>query len=310
MPPDRFAPYSPTRHFWRMCCSDRGASCSTAPSSIGAAADCSSRTRSMRFCARGQRGGRRDRPHRAHRADLREGRIDDAAHAARPRPSSAGGAAGRRVRPVACGRCVRPAVCRTGATRSSNRTFRRAGTDVEALNNCRTDAQRRLIFEEFFLFQAGLLVRKRRNAADRKARTAIVDDRVRESARRVLPFKLTDGSEARASRHRHRHAARAADEPAAPGRRWSRQDDRGAHRGRRGDGEPFPGRVHGADRNSGGPALPDDSSAARRVTVPCGVADRQRGRVAPARGAGGARERRRQPRRRHARAGRGGGGVP
>ena len=87
---------------------------------------------------------------------------------------------------------VRPAVCRIGASRSSNRTFRRAGTDIEALNTCRTDAQRRLIFEEFFLFQAGLLVRKRRNAADRKARTAIVDDRVRESARRVLPFKLTE----------------------------------------------------------------------------------------------------------------------
>jgi ATP-dependent DNA helicase RecG len=67
------------------------------------------------------------------------------------------------------------------------------GTDLEALNACRTEAQRRLIFEEFFLFQAGLLVRKRRNAADRKARTVIVDDRVRESARRVLPFKLTDG---------------------------------------------------------------------------------------------------------------------
>ena len=67
------------------------------------------------------------------------------------------------------------------------------GTDVEALNTCRTEAQRRLIFEEFFLFQAGLLVRKRRNAADRKARTPVVDDRIRESARRVLPFKLTDG---------------------------------------------------------------------------------------------------------------------
>jgi ATP-dependent DNA helicase RecG len=70
------------------------------------------------------------------------------------------------------------------------------GTDVAALNACRTDAQRRLIFEEFFLFQAGLLVRKRRNAAERKARAAIVDDRVREAARRVLPFRLTAGQKA------------------------------------------------------------------------------------------------------------------
>jgi ATP-dependent DNA helicase RecG len=71
--------------------------------------------------------------------------------------------------------------------------FPARGTDVAALNACRTDAQRRLIFEEFFLFQAGLLVRKRRNAADRKSRTVIVDERVRDAARRVLPFKLTNG---------------------------------------------------------------------------------------------------------------------
>jgi ATP-dependent DNA helicase RecG len=50
-----------------------------------------------------------------------------------------------------------------------------------------------LIFEEFFLFQAGLVLRKRRQAEDRKVRAVVVDDRIRESARRVLPFKLTDG---------------------------------------------------------------------------------------------------------------------
>jgi ATP-dependent DNA helicase RecG len=71
--------------------------------------------------------------------------------------------------------------------------FPAAGTDVEALNTFRTPAQRRLIFEEFFLFQAGLIVRKRRHAADRKTRAIVVDDRIRESARRVLPFKLTEG---------------------------------------------------------------------------------------------------------------------
>jgi ATP-dependent DNA helicase RecG len=67
------------------------------------------------------------------------------------------------------------------------------GTDIEALNAFRTPAQQRLIFEEFFLFQAGLLVRARRRAADLKRRSVTVDDRVREAARRVLPFKLTDG---------------------------------------------------------------------------------------------------------------------
>jgi ATP-dependent DNA helicase RecG len=70
--------------------------------------------------------------------------------------------------------------------------FPPSGTDIDALNGVRTTAQRRLIFEEFFLFQAGLLLRKRRSAADRKSRAVVVDDRIRESARRALPFKLTD----------------------------------------------------------------------------------------------------------------------
>lgn len=71
--------------------------------------------------------------------------------------------------------------------------FPEAGTNLDALNDCATPAQQRLIFEEFFLFQAGLVLRKRRQAEDRKARAVVVDDRIRESARRVLPFKLTDG---------------------------------------------------------------------------------------------------------------------
>ena len=71
--------------------------------------------------------------------------------------------------------------------------FPPAGADVAALNAFRTAAQRRLIFEEFFLFQAGLVLRKRRHASDRKGRAMVVDDRIREAARRVLPFKLTSG---------------------------------------------------------------------------------------------------------------------
>jgi len=71
--------------------------------------------------------------------------------------------------------------------------FPAAGTDVAALNASRAPAQQRLIFEEFFLFQAGLVLRKRKHSADHKARAAVVDDRVREAARKVLPFKLTSG---------------------------------------------------------------------------------------------------------------------
>lgn len=71
--------------------------------------------------------------------------------------------------------------------------FPPAGTAIEALNAFRTEAQQRLIFEEFFLFQAGLALRKRRQAEDHKPRPVVVDDRVRASARRVLPFRLTPG---------------------------------------------------------------------------------------------------------------------
>jgi ATP-dependent DNA helicase RecG len=74
--------------------------------------------------------------------------------------------------------------------------FPPAGTDLGALNAYRTPAQQRLIFEEFFLFQTGLVARKRGRAADLKARSPVVTDAVRASARRVLPFKLTEGQRA------------------------------------------------------------------------------------------------------------------
>ena len=64
---------------------------------------------------------------------------------------------------------------------------------VEALNRFATPAQRRLIFEEAFLFQLGVIARRRFAASERKPVQVRVDDRIRESARRVLPFKLTDG---------------------------------------------------------------------------------------------------------------------
>jgi ATP-dependent DNA helicase RecG len=66
-------------------------------------------------------------------------------------------------------------------------------SDVDALNARVSPAQRRLIFEEFFLFQAGLVLRKRRQASERKPHPVAVDDRIRESARKALPFKLTAG---------------------------------------------------------------------------------------------------------------------
>jgi ATP-dependent DNA helicase RecG len=69
--------------------------------------------------------------------------------------------------------------------------FPPAGTPIDTLNAFRSPAQRRLIFEEFFLFQLGLVLRRRQFDAERKPRSVVVNDEIRESARRVLPFKLT-----------------------------------------------------------------------------------------------------------------------
>jgi ATP-dependent DNA helicase RecG len=71
--------------------------------------------------------------------------------------------------------------------------FPDAGASMAALNAFRTLAQRRLIFEDFFVFQTGLALRRQQNAEVRKALIPTVDDRVRQAARAVLPFKLTDG---------------------------------------------------------------------------------------------------------------------
>lgn len=71
--------------------------------------------------------------------------------------------------------------------------FPEADAPLDLLNQFRAPAQRRLIFEEFFLFQTGLAVRRRLSDAERKPATIRVDDRIRESARLVLPFRLTAG---------------------------------------------------------------------------------------------------------------------
>ncbi len=71
--------------------------------------------------------------------------------------------------------------------------FPASDTNVDDLNAFTTRAQRRLVFEDFFVFQTGLALRRHENAQVRKGLVAKVDDRIRHCARAVLPFKLTDG---------------------------------------------------------------------------------------------------------------------
>ena len=71
--------------------------------------------------------------------------------------------------------------------------FPAADTSVDQLNAFATPAQRRLVFEDFFVFQTGLALRRHENAQVRKRLICAVDDRIRQRARDVLPFKLTTG---------------------------------------------------------------------------------------------------------------------
>ena len=64
---------------------------------------------------------------------------------------------------------------------------------VEVLNAFRSPAQHRLIFEEFFLFQIGHAWRRHASGTELKPFVPVVDDRIRASAAKVLPFKLTPG---------------------------------------------------------------------------------------------------------------------
>jgi len=69
--------------------------------------------------------------------------------------------------------------------------FPPAGGSIAEMNAFRSPAHQRLIFEEFFLFQLGIVLRRRRADAERKPRSVVVTDAIREAVRRVLPFKLT-----------------------------------------------------------------------------------------------------------------------
>ena len=69
-------------------------------------------------------------------------------------------------------------------------------TSVKLLNEFRSPAQVRLIFEEFFLFQVGVALGRRALEAERKPFVPVVDDRIREAARAILPFGLTAGQKA------------------------------------------------------------------------------------------------------------------
>jgi ATP-dependent DNA helicase RecG len=70
------------------------------------------------------------------------------------------------------------------------------GSDIDALNARLHPAQQRLAYDEFLAFQLALLLDRRDRRAERKPHAIRVDERVRTTARRVLPFTLTPGQKA------------------------------------------------------------------------------------------------------------------
>ncbi len=69
--------------------------------------------------------------------------------------------------------------------------FPPAGTPLEALNEFRSPAQQRLIFEEFFLYQLSLALERRTKRREAAPAFAVREERVREALKRMLPFKPT-----------------------------------------------------------------------------------------------------------------------
>ena len=62
---------------------------------------------------------------------------------------------------------------------------------LEALNLFRSPAQRRLIFEEFFLYQLSLALGQKATRKENAIAFRVREDKVREALKRILPFKPT-----------------------------------------------------------------------------------------------------------------------
>ncbi len=65
------------------------------------------------------------------------------------------------------------------------------GESLEALNQFRSPAQRRLIFEEFFLYQLSLALGRKATRRENARPFRLREDKVREALKRILPFKPT-----------------------------------------------------------------------------------------------------------------------
>ncbi len=69
--------------------------------------------------------------------------------------------------------------------------FPPADANPESLNTFRTPAHQRLIFEEFFLYQVGMALRRSQTKSEPGIAFRVREDKIREAVKRILPFKPT-----------------------------------------------------------------------------------------------------------------------
>jgi len=69
--------------------------------------------------------------------------------------------------------------------------FPPAGESVDALNQFRSPAQQRLIFEEFFLYQLSLALGRKAARKENAIPFRVREDGIREALKKILPFKPT-----------------------------------------------------------------------------------------------------------------------
>jgi len=69
--------------------------------------------------------------------------------------------------------------------------FPSAEESLQSLNQFRSPAQRRLIFEEFFLYQLSLALGRKATRKENAIAFRVREDQVREALKKILPFKPT-----------------------------------------------------------------------------------------------------------------------
>ncbi len=69
--------------------------------------------------------------------------------------------------------------------------FPPSSEDLRQLNEFRTAAHRRLIFEEFFFYQLGLALRRQQRQTTPGIAFRVREERIREAVKKILPFKPT-----------------------------------------------------------------------------------------------------------------------